>query len=574
MDDDSWDGRTAVMIAGLWAVSAALALGAWGGRLSYHEAFVAQAARELLRGGGFLVPTIGGQPWLEKPPLLIWLVAGLGAVAGGVGESIARVPSVVAGLVLVGATGLVAGRRFGPAAGRLAALVQATTVWTVARGRLAEADMALAALVALSVLAFDRLRAGTVDRAASRNEWRLVFAGAVGLTALAKGIGFGASIVGITAALTLIWDRDRATLGCLFRGRGVPGLDPRGVAGADLAGAGPGPIPRGPGVLDLAHGGPVRPPPRTFRRRGGAVVVLRPRPARPASSLDPPGPGRGGASFRRAARGGEPGDRLLCAWAIGPLLLLSLATVKNPHYLIHALPPYAIWTALSLLRLARRLEARGWSRPRLRRAAALLFTTLGLVYAVYHAGLAPWLDRRGSGAEPSFYAEAARALGNDPAEPLVLLYDDWDRLPYPTPFGPVPHDLALRLFYLDRPACWRFGLDELARRPPPVSESGHFAVLDRPRDVPGLRRLGRVETLVVGPVRRARYSKVDDRTFQLDRVHRRRRRRHRRFGFRLGPGIRRARSWRRPRPRPSVRRRAPRSGPDPGARRDGPGPGA
>ena len=33
--------------------------------------------------------------------------------------------------------------------------------------------------------------------------------------------------------------------------------------------------------------------------------------------------------------------------------------------------------------------------------------------------------------------------------PLVLLYDDWDRNPYESPFGPIPHDLAVRLFYLE-----------------------------------------------------------------------------------------------------------------------------
>ena len=39
------------------------------GRLTYHEAFVAQAAREMIARGDVLVPTIDGRPWLEKPPL-------------------------------------------------------------------------------------------------------------------------------------------------------------------------------------------------------------------------------------------------------------------------------------------------------------------------------------------------------------------------------------------------------------------------------------------------------------------------------------------------------------------------
>ena len=98
-----------------------------------------------------------------------------------------------------------------------------------------------------------------------------------------------------------------------------------------------------------------------------------------------------------------------------------------------------------------------------------------------------------------------------PGEPLVLLYDDWDRNPYPTPFGPVPHDLAVRLYYLDRPACWRS-----ASTPwPPTAGSGYarpFAVIGRDRDLPGLRRLGRVETVARGPATRF------DRTFALFRI--------------------------------------------------------
>ncbi|WP_044149266.1 hypothetical protein, partial [Singulisphaera acidiphila] len=94
---------------------------------------------------------------------------------------------------------------------------------------------------------------------------------------------------------------------------------------------------------------------------------------------------------------------------------------------------------------------------------------------------------------------------------------DWDRDPYPTPFGPVPHDLAVRLYYFDRPACWRNGVKALAARlPAPGLEP--FAVLGRDRDLPALRRLGRVETVLEGPRLRSRASRVDDRTFALYRV--------------------------------------------------------
>ncbi len=215
----------------------------------------------------------------------------------------------------------------------------------------------------------------------------------------------------------------------------------------------------------------------------------------------------GGAwrSWRRAR--GEPrgGDRLLWAWAVAPAVLVSLASVRNAHYLIHALPPWSIWGALALVRLGERLRGRGWSPGRLRRTTAGVFAVLGLSYALGFALLGPRFDRRG--VEWAWYASASRSLEDD--EPLALLYDDWDRDPYATPFGALPHDLAVRLFYLDRPACWRDGVAALRARPP---GPGPFAVIGRPRDLPALRRLGRVETLAHGP--RVR----EDRTYLLLRI--------------------------------------------------------
>ena len=74
------------------------------------------------------------------------------------GEASARLPSAVAAALLAVGVAALAARRFGPTVGLLAGLVQATTAWTVMRGRLAEADMLLACLVTWTLVAFDRLR--------------------------------------------------------------------------------------------------------------------------------------------------------------------------------------------------------------------------------------------------------------------------------------------------------------------------------------------------------------------------------------------------------------------------------
>ena len=188
-----------------------------------------------------------------------------------------------------------------------------------------------------------------------------------------------------------------------------------------------------------------------------------------------------------------------------------MATVRNDHYLIHALPPWSIWAALGLARLGERLRLRRrWTPRRLRTASIALFGALGLAVATAHLFVVPRLDDRGR--EWSWYAEAA-ALA-DPDEPLVLLYDwsspdPWDRLPYPTPFGPVPHDLAVRLFYLNRPIFWLNGPPRLASSLP---NSPTFSVIARPRDLPALRRLGPVEEVSRGPEHRW------DRAFALFQV--------------------------------------------------------
>ena len=209
-----------------------------------------------------------------------------------------------------------------------------------------------------------------------------------------------------------------------------------------------------------------------------------------------------------AGRGRGGGDRLLWAWAVAPVVLLSLATVKNAHYAIHALPPWSIWAALGLMQLGERLQhRRGWTPDRVRRGAWIGFAGVGLAIGLGFAILGPRFDRRG--VEWAFYEDAARLLR--PGEPLALLYDDWDRDPYPTPFGPVPHDLAVRLYYLDRPACWRIGVESLADAAAGAVARGLRRHRPRPRP-PRPARLGRVETVARGPATRF------DRTYALFRI--------------------------------------------------------
>jgi 4-amino-4-deoxy-L-arabinose transferase-like glycosyltransferase len=512
------------------------------GRLTYHEAFVAQGAREILASGEWAYPTIGGLPWLEKPPLPWWLTAAIGYCAGGVNETVARFPSVLAATALVLGIAALGARHYGPGIGLLAGAIQITTAWTVVRGRLAEADMLLASLITWAIVAFDRLLAapaagagkGYSDTAVEWHLARWAFFAFLGTTALIKGIGFGAVIILVIVGVVLLWQHDGTALRRLYfppgwvltlvltlawplwmvarHGSGVVALWTMHVAYR---------------VTSQADGVPFASEP--WWEYGPALLGQ----ALPWTPLALIGAWRSlGRAFLHSGSGnsGVPvpsavvtGDRLLWVWAAAPLGLLAIATVKNAHYAISAQVPWSIWAALALARLGAWLRLQAWDRHAVLMATRLGFTALALIYGLTYWLLGPWLDRRG--VEWAFYELVGHRIS--PGVSLVLLYDDWDRKPYASPFGSIPHDLAVRLFYLSRPACWHIGPESVLARehttgpcsqgawrsvadvPLPGPWRSAFAVIARSRDLPALKQLGHVEVVAHGPKLRS------DRTYDL-----------------------------------------------------------
>ena len=95
---------------------------------------------------------------------------------------------------------------------------------------------------------------------------------------------------------------------------------------------------------------------------------------------------------------------------------------------------------MGLSRLAGRLVRRGWTPDRLRRARGRRLRGDG-------AGLRPGLLAAGPAARPPGRRVGLLRVGRPlapPGAPVTLLYDDWDRNPYESPFGAFPHDLAMR----------------------------------------------------------------------------------------------------------------------------------
>ena len=504
-------------------------------RLTYHEAFVAQGAREILSSGNWAYPTIGGMPWLEKPPLPWWLVASVAFYAGGVTENVARLPSIVATIGLVIGIAILAAHHYGTRVGLITGAIQATTAWTVLRGRLAEADMILACLVTWAIVAFDGALTGQADDTTDSSfhltpdwrRWRWVFFTVLGLTALVKGIGFGSVLVLIIVIVFLLWQRDMTflqrvrvpagwvlvafiglswpVLMVLKHGSGAFSLWMVHVSDRLLFRQGPGPFSSEPWseyVLGfLSQGLPWTP----LAFMGAWQSVSHVFPVRQAMA-------HAHAGQRKCFI--PAGDRLLWVWAVSPVALLTLAPVKNAHYVVCAQVPWSIWSALALTRLSQQFHRRGYCPSQLVSAGRLTFVALALVYGLGPWFLGSWLD--GRGVEWGFYEVAASKIPT--GMPLSLLYDDWDRRPYESPFGSVPHDLAVRLFYLDRPLCLHINKDILlyhnmncAHNLPIRSDLMHpprqlpvpgqpFAVIARERDLPILRQLGHVELIARGPV--------------------------------------------------------------------------
>jgi 4-amino-4-deoxy-L-arabinose transferase-like glycosyltransferase len=111
--------------------------------LDPDEAHYAQITREMLAAGEWVVPLLEGQQHVDKPVLFHWVQ---GAAFGLLGESevAARVPPVLASLLLLAVTWWCGAHLFGPQVGERAALMFATMPATFALSGIAIFDMLFA----------------------------------------------------------------------------------------------------------------------------------------------------------------------------------------------------------------------------------------------------------------------------------------------------------------------------------------------------------------------------------------------------------------------------------------------
>jgi 4-amino-4-deoxy-L-arabinose transferase-like glycosyltransferase len=187
------------------AFGAALYLPGLGREILRHplEAKYAMAAREMLRGGPWLVAHLFGEIYPDKPPLYFWATAGVAGIRGGrLDEVTARLPAVAGALVTLSLTLVLGQRLFGRSAGLAAATVLATSGLFFWYARQGHPDQFLTAGVTLACLAL--WQSFGVPGGRRRTAWIALAYGAMALAVLSKGLlGLVLPLLGTTLYLLL-----------------------------------------------------------------------------------------------------------------------------------------------------------------------------------------------------------------------------------------------------------------------------------------------------------------------------------------------------------------------------------
>lgn len=168
----------------------------------HEEGRRALPAREMLESGDWILPTVFGRPYLTKPPLGYWTIAGTARLTGSVDELSTRLPSVCA-TALTAVLLLLLGRSMtGQRAGLIAALCFLVTFGTFDKGADGELEAQLALWTTAAVASLWAARSRALG-------FELAGALALGLALLVKGppalVFFGAFALGIASVRGRGW---------------------------------------------------------------------------------------------------------------------------------------------------------------------------------------------------------------------------------------------------------------------------------------------------------------------------------------------------------------------------------
>ncbi|MFM8274698.1 MAG: ArnT family glycosyltransferase, partial [Gemmata sp.] len=313
--------------------------------LTGHESVVAQNSREMLAVGDWLVPRVGGEPWLERPPVSAWAICAVYAVAGtSANDAVARLAAVLVAVPVVLLVAGTAARLYGRPTGLAAGALFATMHEFYAYASNPEADIFLCLIVTAAVAAFAHLEFG--PRAARAGECGsfvgprpaavLWFFALIGATNLAKGVIFGTVMAGLPVAGYLLWNR---SWGQTKRYVWLWGW----LAAAAVALAWPATVvSQYPDLLTLwrehyfnrLNKGYLREP--WWYYAVNVPFVLLPWAVPALVGL---------WQSRKAALAGPGPERFLWCWAVLPPLVFSLSDGKHHHYLLQCMAPWAVLAA-------------------------------------------------------------------------------------------------------------------------------------------------------------------------------------------------------------------------------------
>ena len=128
-------------------------LGSYG-LLDNNEGLYTEIAREMSRGSSLVIPHVNGLLYMEKPPLLYYLVAACLSLFGET-EAAARAVPLAASLVCMAGVWWFAARLRRPEAGKLAVMILASSLGFMLMARVVMFDMLLTAFLTLALFCFN-----------------------------------------------------------------------------------------------------------------------------------------------------------------------------------------------------------------------------------------------------------------------------------------------------------------------------------------------------------------------------------------------------------------------------------
>ena len=187
------------------------------------DAVHGQLSRNMLVSGDWTIAHLNGVPYMEKAPLLYWLMAICYRVFG-VHDWSARIPIALATVLLCWVTARYARWAFGKAAGFYAGLVLATCVGLFLFTRILIPDVMLTLAICVSFWSFQRALEPEDEEPHSRR-WAALFAASLAIGVLLKGllavvipVGGALAYLAITRQLFVprVWRRLHVVTGLLI----------------------------------------------------------------------------------------------------------------------------------------------------------------------------------------------------------------------------------------------------------------------------------------------------------------------------------------------------------------------